>query len=102
LANEERMKTPPPLADTTAKDTLPDPNQTTEAYLEILPDAGQTTEKVITPEGDVVEISFAYTLSEEGEGDNISGNKELWNDAENEDETSSKRPKVPLLPETTE
>jgi hypothetical protein len=28
-------------------------------------------------EGDVAEASLDYTLSEEGEGDNISGNKEL-------------------------
>jgi hypothetical protein len=44
---------------------------------EILPFAGDTTDKVNTPEGDIAEISLDHTLSEEGEGDNISGNKEL-------------------------
>ena len=29
-ANEERLKTPPSLEDTTTKDTLPDPSQTKE------------------------------------------------------------------------
>ena len=43
-----------------------------------------------------------YTLSEEGEGDNISGNKELRDEAEHEDENNSKRPKVPLNPVATE
>jgi hypothetical protein len=37
-------------------------------------------------------------LSEEGEGDNISGNKELRGEGEHEDETNSKRPKVFLIP----
>ncbi len=32
-----------------------------------------------------------YTLPEEGEGDNISGNIELREEAEHEDETISKR-----------
>ena len=45
-------------------------------------------------------MSLDFTLSEEGEGDNISGNKELRGDAEHEDETNSKRPKVPLRPPT--
>ncbi len=41
-------------------------------------------------------------LSEEGEGENISGNKELRNEADLEDESNSKRPKVPLPPATKE
>jgi len=62
----------------------------------------QTPDKVTTPEGDVAEVSLDYTLSEEGEGDNISGNKELRDDAEHEDENNSKRPKLPLNPVATE
>ncbi len=49
------MKTPPPLADTTSKETLPDPSQTTTAYPEILPKAVQ---KVTTPEGDAAKVSL--------------------------------------------
>jgi hypothetical protein len=48
----------------------------------------------------VVDVSIYYTLSEEGEGDTISGNKELRAEEDNEDETSSKRPKVSLTPNT--
>ena len=33
--------------------------------------------KVTTPEGDVTELSQDFTLSEEGKGDILSGNKEL-------------------------
>jgi hypothetical protein len=43
-----------------------------------------------------------YTLSEEGEGDNISGNKELIKQGDNASENNSKRPKGPLLPPTAE
>ena len=45
-----------------------------------------------------------YTLSEEGEGegDNISGNKELRGETANEDESDSKRLKQPLHTEGTE
>jgi hypothetical protein len=57
---------------------------------EILPD------KVTTPEKDTTKLSQDFTLSEEGEGDNISGNKELKNAEDVEDETNSKRVKVPL------
>jgi hypothetical protein len=43
-----------------------------------------------------------YTLSEEGEGDNISGNKELRDEGEHEDENISKRSsRVPLHPPIT-
>ena len=58
--------------------------------------------KVNTLEGDTAQVSLDYTLSEEGEGDNISGNEELRGETEHEDETNSKRPKVPLQPPTTE
>jgi hypothetical protein len=78
---------------------LPDPRQTKETDLEIIPKDGQTTEKVITPEGDVAEVSLDYTLSE-GEGDNISGNKKLRDEVEHEDGNNSKMPKVPLHPVT--
>ena len=49
----------------------------------------------------MAEVSLDYTLSEEGEGDNISGNKELRDELENEDENNSKRPEVPLNPVAT-
>ena len=42
-----------------------------------------------------------YIFSEEGEGDNISGNNELRDDAEHEDENNSKRLKVHLNPIAT-
>ncbi len=44
---------------------------------EVLPDAADTKDKVNTQEGDVTKVSTDYTLLEEEEGDNISGNKEL-------------------------
>ena len=59
---------------------------------EILPD------KVTTPEGEVTDLSQDFTLSDEEEGDNISGNKELRDDKDTEEETNSKRVKVPLKP----
>ena len=63
---------------------------------EILPN------KETTPEGDTTELSQDFTLSEEGEGDNISGNKELWDLKDNKDENSSKRVKVPSPTRATE
>jgi hypothetical protein len=69
---------------------------------EIIPEAGNTTARVHTPKGDVANASLEFILSEKGEGDNISGYKELRGDAEHEDETNSKRPKVPLHPPTAE
>jgi hypothetical protein len=56
---------------------------------------------VNTPEGEATEISWDFTLSEEGEGDNISGNKELRKDGDDEDENTSKRAKGPLQSPTT-
>jgi len=53
-------------------------------------------DKVTPPEGDVTKLSQYFTLSEEGEGDNIKGNKELRNEGDDEDENNSKRAKVPL------
>ena len=97
-ANAERLKTPPPSVDTTGTRTHPDPNQTPTVDPEILPEAGETIEKLHTPEGDVAEISLDYTLSEEREGDNISGNKELKDEGDLEDASNSKRPKGPLPP----
>jgi len=55
----------------------------------ILPD------QVTTPEGDVTELSHYFTLTDEGEGDNINGNKELRDDKDTEEENNSKRAKVP-------
>ena len=46
----------------------------------------------------MAEISKDYILSEEREGDNINGNKELQNEGDNEDESNSKRAKGPLQP----
>jgi hypothetical protein len=53
-------------------------------------------DKVTTPEGDVKELSQDFTLSREGEGNNISGNKEPRKEGDDEDENNSKRAKVPL------
>ena len=55
------------------------------------------TTRVTTPKEDVADASLDFTLSEEREGDNISGNKEL-RATEHEDETNSKRLKTPLHP----
>ena len=54
---------------------------------EILLEARDMTARANTPQGDVAESSLNFTLSEEGEGDNVSGNKELRGEAEHEDET---------------
>ena len=51
---------------------------------------------VTTPEGEIIELSQDFTLSEEGEGDNIGGIKELRKNGDDEDENNSKRAKVPL------
>jgi hypothetical protein len=87
--NQDRLAKQNNPENTTKKDTLPDPTQIPETDPEILPDI--TADKVTTPEGDVAEASMDYTLSEEGEGDNISGNKELRGEAQHEDENISKR-----------
>jgi hypothetical protein len=65
---------------------------------EILPEAGDTIARANTPERDVAEASLAFTLPEEGGGDNTTGNKELRNEGEHEDENNSRKPKVPLHP----
>ena len=46
----------------------------------------------------MADISLDYTFTEEGKGDNISGNKQKRNDGDTKDETNMKRPKVPLQP----
>jgi hypothetical protein len=51
---------------------------------------------VTTLEGDGIELSQDFTLSDEGEGDNISSNKELRKKGDDEDQNNSKRAKVPL------
>jgi hypothetical protein len=72
-------------------DTTPQgPTGTQTEDPEILPD------KVTTPERDVTELSQDFILSKEGEGDNINGNKELRKEGDDEDDTNSKRAKVPL------
>jgi hypothetical protein len=59
----------------------------------ILPEASETPDKVNTPKEENAEISHDFTLSEEGDGDNISGNKELRKEGNDEDENNSKRAK---------
>ena len=73
-ANAERLKNPTRPENTSTNDKLPNPSQTPAVDPEILPEA-ETPNKVTTLKGDVAEVSLDYTLSEEGEGDNISGNK---------------------------
>jgi len=48
----------------------------------VLPEAEDTENKVNTLEGDTTEGSIDLTLTEEGEGNNISGNKDLRDDTE--------------------
>ena len=91
-----------PPQGTTSTGTQPDPTQTVMLDPEILPKARDMTARADTREGDVAKVSLDFTLSEEGKGDNISGNKLLRGSAEHEDETNSKRPKVPLYPPTSE
>jgi cytoskeletal protein RodZ len=99
-ANQDRLANNTTPENTSAKDQLPDPTQNPDKDPEILPDTSKT-EKVTTPEGDVAEASMDYTLSEEGDVDNISGNKELRGEAQHEDENISKRLKQPLTAEDT-
>ena len=118
-ANAKRLKTPPLTvfignADNSQKQT-PNPaiRQSTVAHdtgdtapkyptgtpledPEIFPKAGETTNKGNTPKADDTEIPQDYTLSDEGEGDNINGNKELRNEGDNEDENNSERAKRSL------
>ena len=70
--------------------------------LEVLPNACEIPNNVQTPEGDAANTSLDYTLSEEGEGDNINDNKELRKNGEDEHDNSSKRAKVPLPTEPIE
>ena len=88
-ANQDRLANKTTPENIASKDTLPDPTQIPAKDPEILHETA-TTDKITTPEGEVAEVSMDYTLSEEGEGDNISGNKELRDEAEHEDETISK------------
>ena len=55
-------------------------------------------DNVDTPEGNVADVSLDYTLTDEGKGHNINGNKQKHNDGDTKDETNLKRPKVPLQP----
>jgi hypothetical protein len=80
------------------KEALNNSAQQPLADPEILPDITQTEDNVDTPVGNVADISLDYTLTDEGKGDNISGNKEKRNDGDTEDETNLKKPKVPLQP----
>ena len=80
------------------KKTLNNSAQPPLADPEILPEITQTKDNADTPEGKATDISLDYTLTEEGKGDNISGNKEKRNNGDTEDETNMKRPKVPRQP----
>ncbi len=83
--------------DTTRIGTQPDPNHTLD------PPKGEGNDKQSKHlEGDVAEISLDYTLSEEGEGDNINGSKELRNEGDNKDKNNSKRLKGSIQPPTEE
>ena len=84
--------------DTAPKGLLESPNED----LEVLLDATEIPDNVQTPEEEAANLSQYFTLSEEGEGDNISGNKELHKDGADEDENNSKRAKGPLPTETAE
>jgi len=93
---------PGPPASQETRDTAPKSSSGTPSEdPEVLPEASETPDKVNTPEGEATEISWDFTLSEEGEGDNISGNKELRKDGDDEDENTSKRAKGPLQSPTT-
>ena len=74
------------------------PQGPTGAYTE---DPEILLDKVTTPEGKVTELSQDFTLSEEGEGDNLIGNKELRKEGDDEDDTNSKRAKVHLQTSAT-
>jgi hypothetical protein len=77
-------------------DTAPKgPTGTRTEDQEILPEASATPKKENTPEGEASEIPQDFALSEEGEGDTISGNKELRKEGDDEDENNSKRAKGP-------
>jgi len=69
---------------------------------EILPEARDTTTGANTPVGDVAKASLDFSLSEEGEKDNISGNKELRDEGEHDDENNSKTPNEHQHPPTAE
>ena len=81
--------------------TIVDPPATSIPDPKVLLDVGVEGTKTSTLKGNAVNIFLDYTLSEEGEGDNISGIKELRANGHNEDDTNSKRPKVPLTPTDT-
>jgi hypothetical protein len=83
---------------TTCIGTQPAPAQNSTWNPEILPKTGGTITRATTPEGDVAEASLDFIFPEEGKGDKTSGNKELRDEGEHEDENKSKRPKVPLHP----
>ncbi len=80
------------------KEALNNSAQPPLADPEILPETTKTEDNAYTPEEKVAEISLDYILTEEGKGDNISGNKQKRNNGDTEDETNMKRPKVPLQP----
>ena len=80
------------------KEALNNSAQPPLADPEILSEITQMEDNADTSEGKVAYISLDYTLTEEGKGDTIIGNKEKRNDGGTEDETNSKRLKAPLRP----
>ena len=102
--NQEQLSNPfvePPATHERGDTTPKGPTETLLEDQEVLPNARQIPYNVQTQEGDAANISLDYTLSEEREGDNISGNKELRKDGADEDENNSKKAKGPLQTETT-
>jgi hypothetical protein len=95
-ANADRIAKRPNPVKAVKEDNPLAPISNLESDPEILPDT-PALEKDTTQEGDAAEIS-EFTLTDEGEGDNISGNKELRGETEHEDESNSKRLKQPLNP----
>jgi hypothetical protein len=83
--------------DTDAHATI-DAEQDRNQDPEVLPEVEDPENILNILEGDTAEGSIDLTLTKEGEKDNISGNKELRDHTKHEDETNSKRPKVPLQP----
>jgi hypothetical protein len=103
--NKEQLPNPstePPATQETGDTTPKGPTKTPNEDPKILLDATKTPDNIQTPEEEATNVSYDYTLSEEGEGDNIIGNKELHKDGTDEDENNLKRAKGLLQIETAE
>ena len=87
---EEPLPGKNPLEPKTGDTTMPDPVGTQNEDKEILPDKEHNPEE---EDPGLPKFSQDYTLSEEGEGENISGTKELRKDGPEDEETNAKRAK---------